>query len=317
MRDEIILLGISGSNLAGDVAARLERGGVPSRALSLDAPLEGKAVSVLRGEVKWEDASLLDARLVFVERLVFPWPQVGLPSEPLREDAEYRRWVNRRREAMSLAWSAVMTVAETRPVLNPPAASHIAVSPPIALDRLSRSGIRVHPWRVEPLSSPLLRGRAIVTDASGRDRWHSPSRPRQGEPVLVYEPFSGGVVTVLVVGSEIVGSLRFDNGAVWAANREAPAVAGPQGAAGTPGRPSSIGPDAARLAIDAVSVLGLFFAEVSILERERESSLLCFDAAPDLAWWSRGLGGRLAPVLADHLAKAASRDEPARHKESA
>lgn len=288
----VVLLGIPGSPFVGQVARCLGAGGVRYLALSIDAPLEGRPVTVSAKGVYWEGADLLAAGVIFVERLVFPWPQVGIPPKESRRVEESKKWVNRRREAMSLAWSAVLAAAEVVPVVNPPPANHLAVSPAVALDRLAGSGVRVHPWRLEPARSAVSAGPSTgpgaprsadasaldtIIDASGRDRWHDPGSPRAGESAIVFGPLEGQVVKHLVVGGEVVAGGALD-------------------------------PEAAQLAIDAASSLELDFAAVWVCAGARRPAVLLCEAGPDLASWNRALEGRVAPALAGHLAHLASKE---------
>lgn len=326
MEKPIVLIGMAGSPLAGEVAACLDSTAAAYYTLSLDAPLEGRPVTVAPGAVVWEGVDLLQGGAIFVEKPVFPWPQMQLPTEPFHLEFTHEQWVVFQREASSLVVSALLAAAEVRPVINPPAAAHLAVAPSIALDRLARDGIRIHPWSLEPAPSRDRSGAGFVLDACGRDRWHSPRRPPAGEPALVLEPFPGEVVTFIVVGRMPVGALRYDSGGAWAEamgmdnageqRRRDGSAAGKEreecGTATGEDRPEPLDdphsiPEAADLAIRAAAVLGLDFAAVSIRTGVSPHSILLCEAGPDLASWNRFLDGRLAAALADHLTSAASK----------
>lgn len=298
MDKPIILIGMAGSPLAGEVAAYLDRTAVPYYTLSLDAPLEGRPVTIAPGTVYWEGVDLLNGGAIFVEMPVFPWPQVQLPTEPFHFEFTHEQWVVFQREASSLIVSALLAAAEVRPVINPPAAAHLAVAPSIVLDRLAREGIPVHPWSLEPAPSRDRSEAGFVLDACGRDRWHSPQRPRAGEPALVLEPFPDEVVTFIVVGGKAVGALRYDSGGAWAEWHEA---------GGVGGEALESVPEAADLAIRAAEALDLDYAAVSIRTGVSPHAILLCEAGPDLTAWNRILDGLLAEALADHLASAASK----------
>lgn len=346
MEKQIVLIGIPGSSLVDELVSCLGRTDSPYCTLSLDAPLEGKPVTVAPGAVMWEGVDLLHADAVFVERPVFPWPQMLLPTGRF-QDFDHEQWVVFQREASSLTVSAILAAAEVRPVINPPASAHLAVSPSIALDRLAREGILVHPWSLEPAPPRDRAGAGFVLDACWLDRWHSPTRPRVGEPSLVLEPFPGEVVSFIVVGGKSAGALRYPSGASWAESYEmneacesrkrVGTIAGENGPEllDTPGpvpeadgpkpldAPGSIPeadvpeplsdpesfPEAADLANLAAAALGLGFAAVSIRTGVSPNSVLLCEAGPDLSAWNRILGGRLATALADHLTCLSSKQQ--------
>ena len=61
MKRTIVLLHLPGSSLARRIAACLEEAGRVDRLGSLDAPLDGGAVSVKADAVTWQGAELLEA----------------------------------------------------------------------------------------------------------------------------------------------------------------------------------------------------------------------------------------------------------------
>jgi hypothetical protein len=206
----------------------------------------------------------------------------------------------------------VAAAAELVPVVNPPAAVHLAVSPSLALDRLARDGLPLHSWALEPAPADRTQS-ALVVDACGRDRWHSPSRPLAGEPALVFEPFSGHVDTFLVVGEKTVGAIRHPSGEAWANRTEmGEASERPEPARGTHSAATPLGPDAAaaagRLATQATKALGLHLAAVSICGDAASPAILHCDASPDLAAWTKHLGRRLDAALAIHLMALAAKE---------
>lgn len=298
MEKPIVLIGMAGSPLVDVTAAYLDRAAVPYYTLSLDAPLEGKPVTVAPGSVTWEGVDLLKAGAIFVERPIFPWPQARLPEERVDRDFTHEQWVVFQREAGSLVVSAILAAAEVRPVVNPPAAAHLAISPSIALDRLALEEIPVHPWRIEPAPPEKLSTAGFVLDACGRDRWHVPRRPAAGEAALVIEPFTGEVVTCIVVGGMSVGAIRYDSGELWVKWHEGEGIAG---------EVTDSVPEAADLASRAAAALGLGYAAVSIRTGASPYTVVLCEAGPDLDAWNRMLDGRLARALAGHLVAIASK----------
>jgi hypothetical protein len=311
----IVLIGIPGSTLVDEVADCLGRADFPYCILSLDAPFEGKAVTVAPDAVFWEGVDLLKGGAIFVERPVFPWPQMLLPTEPFHFDLTHEEWLVFQREASALIVSALRVVAEVRPVINPPAAAHLAVSPSIALDRLAREGIPVHSWRLEPAPSGDRSKAGFVLDACGRDRWHSPQSPQAGEPALVLESFPGEVVTFIVVGGTSVGALRYSSGGSWVERYGTGGAGEARKRVGTAAGEDSPEPldalesvaEAEELANRTAAALGLGFAAVSIRTGASPHSVLLCEAGPDLAEWNRIMDGRLAAALADHLISVASK----------
>jgi hypothetical protein len=212
----IVLLAVPESPLAGEMAAILDSGEVSHYTCSLDGPIEGKPLTVSPNGVIWEGVDLLRADAIFVERPVFPWPQHELPPERFCRNGNFKQGVVFQREAMSLIVSAVRIAGDARRMINPPGAAHLAISPSIALDRLTRQGLPVHPWCLETYTANVFSNAGFVIDASGADRRHSPMLPREDEPVIIYEPFSEEVVTVLVVGGRAAGALWYRSCEQWA-----------------------------------------------------------------------------------------------------
>ena len=311
MPKPIVFLGLPGSPIGTDLATRFGRAassGHAFHALSLDAPLENKPVTVTSGAVFWEGVDLLRAGAIFVERPVFPWPQPQLPPRKLRGDAAYKLWIVFQREANSLVASAIAAAAEVTPVVNAPAAVHVAVSPALALDLLARQGLRIHPWALEPAPLTDRRRNALVIDACGRDRWHSPDLPQPGEFVLVFEAFSEEVVTFLVVGEKTAGAIRYRGAEAWARRGEIEEpVCESDSALSPPGSESVAAAD--RLARDAAKALDLHLAAVSVRTGPSSPAILLCDASPDLAAWRKHLGPGLAAVLSDHLISLASHQQ--------
>ncbi|MEW6745147.1 MAG: hypothetical protein AB1486_20535 [Planctomycetota bacterium] len=282
----VVVLGLPGSPLGERLVARLDEDGVRGRALSLDAPLLGLPVTVDSDSVLWQEENLLQAAAILVERPLFPWPQprqIGLSGGEEARAAD--------REGRSLALSALLVAADCVPVLNPPAAAHLAVAPAIALDLLEARGVPVHPWRLAPL--PEAEGAILGMDASGRDRWHEPEAPRPGEPAILYELPLAEVVSILVVGPLAAGTLRHPSARAWA-----------EGAAVLPGSPIPV--LVRDLALRAAATLGLAIASVSLATSPL--AVLHVDAAPDLALWDRNLEGGASTALASHLATFVTRE---------
>jgi len=241
-------------------------------------------------------------------------------------EGEFERGVVFQREALSLIVSAVRIAGEARRMINRPDASHLAISPSIALDLLSRRGIQVHPWRLAAYAHGLPAEAGFAVDASGADRRHSPTIPRTGEPALIYEPFPEEVVTFLVVGKRSAGALVYRDGAQWAerarlklggdppvsaimeAGGVPPAKDGIDAGGGHPRLVDSPGsfPEEETLAVRAAGALELDVAAISVRAGAAAPGVLLCEAAPDLAAWNRILQGRLAGALAGRLMSAAS-----------
>lgn len=312
MGKPIVFLAVPGSPLADEVGKHFVRNELQYYKLSLDAPLEGKPVTVAHGRVVWEGVDLSQAGVIFLEKPVFPWPQAELPPPDYCQKATYKQWNIFQREAASLIVSAVFLAGESQGMINRPAAAHLAISPSIALDRLDREGINVHPWRLMPAPSLLEAG--FILDASGRDRWHSPTVPRAGEPALVYTPFSGDVVTVMVIGGKSVGALRYRDGECWATHQgtDSPARLDERNEVITgPDWPEALYTletvcEARDLAIQAAKALDLDLAAVTIRTGTHPPAVLLCEAGPDLVYWNRVLEGRIASALAEHLLSASA-----------
>ena len=292
MEQTIALIGIPGSILADEIAACLSGDSFSHQILSLDAPFEGKPLTIGRGVVSWEGVDLLGAGAIFVERSVFPWPQTRYSAEYEESGLTQAQWAFYQRESASLLISALHLASTERPMINPPSAAHLAISPSIALDLLEREGITVHPWRMEPAAEGEISAGRISIDACGRDRWHTPGPPVTGEQALTIEPFEGAVTAFMVVGGRIAGAVRFPGPDSWALGQEAKVVG------------TEIG--AADLAIRSAAILGLDFAAISV--REDQGRVLFAEASPDLEQWNRILEGRVAELLAEHLISLAGRE---------
>lgn len=310
----IVLLAIPESPLAGELAALLDGGEISHHTCSLDAPMEGKPLTVSSKGVVWEGVDLMQADAIFLEKPVFPWPQHELPPERFRKNGGFKQGVVFQRETMSLIVSAVRIAGEARRMINRPGADHLAISPSIALDHLSRDGIPVHPWRLATLASELRSEAGFVVDASGGDRRHSPTIAQANEPALVYDPFPEEAVTVLVVGGRAAGALHYQNGGQWAESGRSDTFGELRGTneknpdTESPARIDSLEafPEAAELAVRTAGALELDVAAVSVRTGPAAPGVLLCEAAPDLAAWNRILQGRLAEALADHLISAAS-----------
>lgn len=313
MKEKIALIRIPESSLVEEIAANLSGSHFLCRILSLDAPLEGKPVTIVDGKVSWEGVDLTRIGAVFVERPVFAWPQTRLPRDPVHAELSFKQWAVYQREAASLVVSALSVVADAVPMINSPSTVHMAISPAIALDRLAAAGIEVHSWSLGPAPPPGDSGGGLVIDACGRDRWHEPLRPDEGEPSIMIEPFTGEVVTFLMIGDKCSGAARHGTGGEWIVWH------GRNGASGAE-EPGTGADDAVRqevlaapesceealgIAKQAIEALGLGFAAISILVGASRPEVLLVEASPDLAAWNSVLDGRAAAALADHMISVA------------
>jgi hypothetical protein len=283
--------------------AALEREGLRAADLCLDAPLEGKPVTIRPGAVVWEGVDLLGAGALLLEAPVYSWPQpLRLHDAPADPQARARHFTADR-EARALALSAIFAAAEIRPVVNPPGAGTLAASPAVALDRLEAEKAPVHPWRLGPAPAGAGGpGGPVVLDAAGRDRWHRPSRPPEGEPALILEPVEGEVLSLLVAGGRIAGGARFGDAAAWAHGEisagGAADAAGPVDAGAVPAAAASLAAGAARR-------LGLHVAAVALAGAAAEPRILFVEAGPDLSRWDLRLGGRACDAIAALIAALA------------
>jgi len=296
-------MSLPGSELAERIAARL--GDLPEVIrLELDAPMDGGSVTVEVGSVRWQGVELLEAGVVLLERPVFPWPQ----PQTLAEEG----WrLGDDRGPRSLGLSAILSVALTRPVVNSPAAAHLAVAPTIALDRLAQAGLAVHPWRLGPAPGGPVAAGAAVVDAAGRDRWHEPRVPREGQPAVLIEPLAGcdtgeaEVLQLLVLGGRVAGALAYPDPGAWSTGTAGRTIDG-ETVSRTLDRPEA-------LAVQAAAGLGLDMAAIALSHVPGSSddpgadgdippTVMWVDAGPDLASWDRALDGRAAAALAAHLA---------------
>ena len=315
MRHSITLIRVPRSTLAEGITSRLDGASIPHRTVSIDAPFEGKPLTMGKGEVSWEGADLLRSAAIFVERSLFPWPQTRFTNEYTQSGLTQAQWAFFQRESASLAISALHLAATGCPVINPPSAAHLAVSPSIALDLLAREGIAVHPWKIEPAPQGEAAPRGdrplggVILDACGRDRWRSPELPGAGEPALVIEPFEGPVMTFIVAGDRAAGTVRHAGGDSWARWQRAMGTGAKGGVGEGDGQVDSpdSDPEAADLAVRSARALGLGFVAVSVRTDPAPCTVLLAEASPDLAEWDKILEGRLAEALAEHLITVARR----------
>jgi hypothetical protein len=305
----IVLLGVEDSPVRQSIASHLHEIDIPCHVLSLDAPLQRKSVTLSSEALVWEGVDLLRAGAIWLEWPVFPWPQPLLPPDAYRDKQRYVQWSNFQREARALLVSAMAVAAEARPVVNRPAAAHLAVSPSLALDRLAQEGIVVHPWRLDKADCRSSDEPVIRLDASGQDRWHSPRIPADDEPALILEPFSDDVLSVIVIGGRPAGALRYPDCERWSRQIQTGSVqtaVTPDRAAGSNGLPTQVAgvdgePEAENLAVRAAVALSLDFAAISFRMSASQPAVLLCEAGPDLAAWDRALNGRVAAALAEHL----------------
>jgi hypothetical protein len=288
----VAVFGLPGSSLGERMAERLRSQGRTCHLLSIDAPLQGLPITVLGSEVVWEGVALSEVGCALLEVPVFPWPQ---PLTALEETA-WRRPESgaAEREARSLLLSALLVASAGTRMVNPPQAFHLAASPAHAFDRIALGGLEVHPWRVEPAPAVPHEGR-VVLDVAGRDRWHAPRTPAEGEPALVSDRIDGEVLEVLVVGEAVVGARRYAGGEAWAHAEplDVQAGAGPA-------------PACANRALEAAALLELDVASVSFPAAHPSPEVLAITAGPDLDAWDRHLEGAVAGSLAAYLASLAA-----------
>jgi len=291
----VVLLGIADSPVSERLAGLLEDADVRVKVLDLDAPLAGEPVTVRGPQVIWQGTALHEAAVLWLERPVFPWPQMLPAPCPLPDAENFNRWRTYQREARALAVAALATAAEQVTVVNPPASVHLAVAPTVALDRLARAGLPVAPWSVGPAPGPDETPSAVL-DATGRDRWHPAGPLPPDAPRLALAPGPGAVTELLVVGGEIAGARQWPDTRGWAA-------------ADPSAEPDPIPAPPADLARRATIALDLEVLQIACRTDGEESAVLLADAAPDLAAWDSHLAGAPAAILARRLAALAGANQ--------
>lgn len=292
MTRTVALLACAESGLAAEVARGLDARGVAAAILDLEAPLDGKPVTIRGRGCVWQGCDLAGQDAVWLERPLFPWPQALLPRRPVESPDDFGRWLRFQREARALAVSAIAVAAGSTRVANPPAAAHLAVSPALALDDVAAAGLPVQAWHIGPADDPA------GIDAVGTDLWHRPGTLPAGASRLAWDGYDAPGRDVLMVFGEPAGALDWPDAAAWRAGRREPAtatVADPPGAA-------------VDLARRAVAALGLDIAAVSVTGDD-PVRILVIDAAPDLAAWNGRLTGRVGAALVRGLAEQASASE--------
>lgn len=270
----IALVGRRESTWLSAVAERCVRECV---VLELESVLRGGALTVDGGRVHWDGFDLHTADAVLLERAVFAWPQPGSGRDGLSPQAE--------REARALLLSALRIAAETSPVLEHPRHAHLAVAPALALDQCARAGSKVHPWSLVAARPPG--DDRIWLDPGGPELRYAPRAPEPGEPAFAPEPFTGELLTVLVIDGQAVGARRHADAAAWKADVHEALVCGPE----VPLR-------AAQAAIQAQRALGLTWAEVALRDAESEHSIVHMVPDAELGRWDSELSGAASTALA-------------------
>jgi hypothetical protein len=279
----IALLRAPGSRWMEQVAADTKR---EVRVLELDAALAGHAVTVTPKSALWQGAELTRMHAVVVERPWFAWPQATLAAAPSASTARRAS----EREARALSLSALHVAAQHARVMQPLGAAALATAPLTALDLCAAAGLDVRPWRMTAArpASPA----AAWLDLVGADAWTAPRTPAVGEPAWSPEPFDGAVLSLLVVGDELVGARRYADAQAWQDARS-------DGLA-TQARENTR--ETAQLARRA---LGVDWLQVELLESAERAQVLAAYVGPDLAAWDRDLRGAVASAFSKLLSKEA------------
>ncbi|MEN8007976.1 MAG: hypothetical protein ABFS42_13235 [Candidatus Krumholzibacteriota bacterium] len=287
----VALLGVSDSPVSDRLRGLLAGMDIPARMLDLDAPLQGEPVTVRGDEVIWQGFALHTAAVVWIEKPVFPWPQMLPPPFPLPDVENFNRWRNYQREAQALAVSALATASESATVVNPPWSAHLAVAPITVLDKLADGGIPVAPWRVGSVSTDNQEP-VVAIDATGHDRRHPAGALPPDAPRLVFPSLGGEVMDVLLIGREIAGCRRWSDPAAWTSSE--------------PAQLDTSAPDqAADLASCVASTLALEIVQVSCVGGGEGPAVMTVDAAPDFNTWDTQLDGAPGSILAHRLAALA------------
>jgi len=292
MSHPIVILQERDSAFAARLARAIASGGTDCLLRSLDAPFVGGAVRVDDEHLVWEGTNLREVGAIFLERPLFPWPQpasLGTLAVP-REDRA--RVVDR--QARSLAISALMTAASSRPVVNRPESGALAASRAIALAELEAANVPVCPWSVISAPAVTHESEALFVDLIGRERWHRPSRPPAGDPCLSLGTAPGHVLALILVGGEPAGAVRYASAARWS-----------MGEGGGPVAPEGIPKEAASTAARAAAALKLEIAEISVINGPSGPQVLLVEPGPDLDAWDTIFAGGLAARIARRLVEIA------------
>lgn len=292
MSAPVALLIVPGSSLGDALGPRIEVRGVACHVLDLDAPLVGKPVTIGPRRLTWEGFDLLSAGALLVEKPVFPWPQ-PTRIESLSDTRDRQAsFVAAEREARSLIVSAIRVAAVRLPVVNPPGACHLAAAPATALDMAERAGIPVTMWRLEPMRHAETA--VIVLDSVGRDRWHAPTGPAEGDPAIVISAPAGPITTVLITGRQAAVTIRHESAQAWATGNLCD------------GRPETArDPVVVEMALRAAEACDLSLAEITVGALPAPH-IFFINPAPDLTAWGLRSGGQALEALADHLVRLAA-----------
>jgi hypothetical protein len=264
------------------------------RVLELDAALAGHAVTVTPKSALWQGAELTRMHTVVLERPWFAWPQATLAAAPSASSARAPTETPARRaserEARALSLSALHVAAQHARVMQPLGAAALAAAPLTALDLCAAAGLDVRPWRMAAArpASPA----AAWLDLVGADAWTAPRTPAVGEPAWSPEPFDGAVLSLLVVGDEVVGARRYADAQAWQDARSDDLAT----------KTSANTQEIAQLARRA---LGVDWLQVELLESAERAQVLAACVGPDLAAWERDLRGAVASAFTKLLSKEA------------
>ena len=300
MPQSVAVFALNRSLLGRRLAAALGERGCACHLLSLDAPVEGLPVTIAPDRIVWEGVDLLREGAIFLELPLYSWPQPHQIDRAPADSEARIRFFTADREARSLTASAIAVAAESVPVVNRPEASAYAAAPATALEDLEAARLPVHPWSLGASPPAGAEEGRLVLDAAGREHWHRPSRPPEGEVGLLLDPLEGPVTSVLTIGGDVAGRIGFPSAAAWAAGRGGTVLTAEDAAE-------------ADLARRAAARLGLEVAAIALGSERDGPTILFVEAGPDLAGWDQSLGGRAVPAIAERLAALARRGtgEPA------
>ena len=281
----IVFLRRSGSPFAHSLA---RVAGDELAVLDLDAAEANAPVSVLDERVIWQGTELTNARAVLVEELPFAWPQrLTGNADGARDDRPHR----------SLACSALAVTAERVPMVDPPELGHLAALPLFTLALLAEHGVPVQPYQLVPARPPedaRASPQRIWLDVAGPVSGYAPGAPAAGEPAWSPEPFTGPVLSVLVVGARAVGALVSADATDWAAGHSDGAVPA-----------AELEPALGALAESAARALGCHAAEVALVRDA--GTVLCATPGPAWSRFHAALGTSVPRALWEHALTLESR----------
>jgi hypothetical protein len=242
---------------------------------------------VVDGEsVLWNGTDLGARNALVVEAPWISWPQpIAEAREGETAEALQRRGIAQR-ERRALHVAALRIAARRMPIANDPAlAADLAMSAPLALERLGVARVPVCEWRVVADAPPRAGSVRLALTAE-----HGP-RQAEGPQLLEIDAVPTSTRRQLCIGGSWIAA------ATGCPDLHSPLRSSPLSSA----RICSETPEADReLAQRALAALGLVFGCVHVFN----GAVAFMDAAVDLAAWDSATNGKVSAALADWLARA-------------